>query len=62
MNTLREQLIEKGLSDARTGETDRQNTRTSTKSAERLSDRELRELMGINRQTHKRVGGRVRKR
>ena len=34
----------------------------SAKSKERLSSRELRELMGVNRDTYKRVGGAIRKR
>lgn len=59
---MQTELIEKGLSDARTGEIDRQNARTSIKSKERLSDREWRELMGTNRATHRRVKGRVKQR
>ncbi|MEK5038783.1 hypothetical protein [Sporosarcina sp. FSL K6-3457] len=62
MKTLREQLIEKGFSQARTSEIDQKNTRTSTKPKERLSDREWAELMGVNRGTHRRVKGRVKQR
>ena len=34
--------------------------RHSTKSKEKLSDADLRELMGVNRQTYKKVNGRVK--
>ena len=62
MGTLQSELVEKGLSDARTSEVERKNTRTSTKPKERLSDREWAELMGTNRATHRRVKGRVKQR
>lgn len=39
-----------------------QGTNIPAKSKERLSDRELADLMGVNRQTHKRVRGAIRKR
>lgn len=55
-------LNEKGLSDARTGEVDKKSTRTRGESSEQLTDREWAELMGMNRQTYKRVSGAIRRR
>lgn len=63
MRTLRDQLIEKGLSRPRAGEIDRKNTRTRDKREERMTDRELRELMGVNRPTYgRKKGGAFRQR
>ena len=61
MKSLQKELVEKGLSDARTGEVERKDTRTMGKS-EQLSDREWAELMGANRQTYKRKNGAIRRR
>ncbi|AMQ06748.1 hypothetical protein [Sporosarcina psychrophila] len=62
MKSLQTELVERGLSDARTGEVEQKNTRIRGKSSEQLSDREWTELMGSNRQTYKRVNGAIRKR
>ncbi|WP_432358816.1 hypothetical protein [Sporosarcina sp. UB5] len=61
MRTLQDQLIEKGLSRQRTGEIDRKNTRTRVKQSEQLTDRDLRELMGVNRDIYTRRGGAIRR-
>ena len=62
LKTLQTELVEKGLSeDCASGEKQK-NTRAKMKSSESLSDRELRELMGVHRDTYKRVGGAIRKR
>lgn len=63
MRTLKDQLIEKGLS-RRTGrEIDRKSIRTSDKQEERLTDRELADLMGVNRDVYRRgPGGAYRRR
>ena len=57
MGTLQDQLIEKGLSQPRTSEVDRKSIRTREKQSERMSDRELAELMGTNRPTYTRKRG-----
>ncbi|WP_421100966.1 hypothetical protein ACOKXV_11395 [Sporosarcina psychrophila] len=62
MKSSQMELVERGLSDARTGEIERKNTRTRGKSSEQLSDRDWAELMGVNRQTYTRKNGAVRKR
>lgn len=63
MRTLKDQLIEKGLSRPRTGEIDRKSIRTSSRREERLTDRELAELMGVNRDVYRRgPGGAYRRR
>ncbi|QNK90790.1 hypothetical protein H7992_13570 [Sporosarcina sp. resist] len=62
MKSLQTELVERGLSDTRTGEVEQKNTRIRGKSSEQLSDREWAELMGSNRQTYKRVNGAIRKR
>lgn len=65
--TLQEQLIDKGLVDTRINKSGTENRNIDTKSIksvrkERLSERELRELMGTNRDTFKRHRGSVRRR
>jgi len=63
MRTLQEQLIEKGLSRPRAGEIERKNTRARGKQSELLSERELQELMGVNRPTYgRKKGGAFRQR
>lgn len=62
MRSSQTELIRNGLLQACTGEVERKSTRASVKSSERLSDRDWAELMGVNRQTHKRVNGAVRRR
>lgn len=61
MRTLRTELIDKGLSDACTCEEEPKGI--NIKSKEKLSDRDLRELMGVNRDTFSRgKGGAIRRR
>ncbi|MET3657852.1 putative transglutaminase-like cysteine proteinase [Sporosarcina psychrophila] len=62
MKSLQKELVEKGLSDACTGEVEQKNTRTRGKSSEQLSHREWAELMGVNRDTFIRYRGSVRRR
>ncbi|MEK4403461.1 hypothetical protein MKZ26_03320 [Sporosarcina sp. FSL K6-6792] len=62
MKSLQTELVEKGLSDARTGDVVQKSIRTRVKAPEQLTDREWAELMGANRQTYKRVNGAIRKR
>ncbi len=62
MKSSQTELVEKGTSDARTGEVEQKNARTRGKLSEQQSDREWAELMGQNRDTFKRYRGSVRKR
>lgn len=63
MRTLKTELIEKGLSDARASEVEPKCINTNSKSKEKLSDKDLRELMGVNRDTFGRgKGGAIRRR
>lgn len=63
MRTLKDQLIEKGLSQVAGREIDRKSTRTRDKQEERLTDRELADLMGTNRPTYgRKKGGAFRQR
>lgn len=57
MKSLREQLVEKGLVQPVKREKERKNTKARKKRDERLSERELRELMGINMPTYGRARG-----
>lgn len=57
MRTLKDQLVEKGLSRSRTGELDRKSIGTRGKREERLTDRELADLMGVNRDRYRRGPG-----
>ena len=61
MRTLQEQLIEKGLSQVAGREIERKDTRARDKREERLTDRELAELMGVNRDIYTRRGGAIRR-
>lgn len=61
MRSLQSELLKHGFRPLRR-EVDRKDTRTSTKPEERLTDRDFRELMGQNRDTYKRVNGRIRRR
>ena len=62
MKSIQEQLIEKGLVQPVKREIEQKDTRTSKKRNEQLSERELAELMGTNRDTFKRHRGSVRRR
>ncbi|MFD1206655.1 hypothetical protein ACFQ38_16280 [Sporosarcina contaminans] len=63
MRTLKDQLIEKGLSRPRAGEIDQKSIRTRDRQEERLTDRELADLMGVNRDVYRRgPGGAFRRR
>ena len=57
MRSLQTELIEKGFSQARTAEIDRKDTRTRDEHTERLTARDLRDLMGSNRPTYERKKG-----
>lgn len=57
MRTLQDKLIEKGLSSPRTGEAERKSIWTRGKRSERMTDRELAELMGTNRPRYARKRG-----
>jgi len=63
MRTLKKELVDKGLSQASIQEVDKIGTRSSKKSKEKLSKRELQELMGCHRDTYSRAkGGALRRR
>lgn len=62
MRSLQTELIDKGLSQTRTAEIDRKDTRTRDKQSERLTVWEMRDLMGANRPTYGKVKGRVKQR
>lgn len=62
MKTLKDQLIEKGLAQSSLQIKEKLNTTTRDKQVGRLTRRELAELMGVNRDTFKRVGGAIRRR
>ncbi|PIC81046.1 hypothetical protein CSV75_04505 [Sporosarcina sp. P18a] len=57
MKSIQEQLIEKGLVQPVKREIEKKDTRTSKKRYERLSERDLRELMGENMPTYGRARG-----
>lgn len=63
MRTLQQELIDKQLSDGRIQEKQAEKVKVSKTSERRLSDWELAELMGTNRDTFRRVrGGAIRRR
>ena len=63
MKTIQEQLIEKGLARPVKREIEKNDTRTSKRQNERLSEWELAELMGTNRPTYgRKKGGAYRQR
>ena len=63
MRTLQDQLIEKGLTRPLTGEVERKSTKVKVKREKQLTDRELADLMGVNRDRFKRgPGGAFRRR
>lgn len=57
MKSLQEQPIEKGLVQPVKREIEKKNTRTSKKRNERLSERDLLDLMGSNMPTYGRARG-----
>ena len=57
MKTLQEQLIEKGLSQARIQEKKSSKDKPCKLPKETLSRREWEELMGVNRETYQKQGG-----
>jgi len=56
MRTLQSELVEKGLSKKQKEQTTNRNPQS-----EKLSRRELEDLMGMNRQTYRRVNGAIRR-
>ncbi|TQR21811.1 hypothetical protein [Psychrobacillus vulpis] len=60
MRTIQTELIEKGLKQPLIQEIDEKNTKTSKQIKERLTRRDIEDLMGCNRQTYQRVGGAIR--
>lgn len=63
MRTLQEQLTEKGLAQPVKREVARKDTRARKKRNERLSERDLRDLMGSSRPTYgRKKGGAIRQR
>lgn len=57
MRTLQEQLTEKGLVHSVKREVEQKGTKARTKRNERLSERELADLMGTRRPTYGRAKG-----
>lgn len=63
MKTLQSELIEKGIAKACTRETNHKSSKNKDKHSKRMTDKELRELMGVNRDTYRRgPGGAFRRR
>ena len=63
MRTLKNELVEKGISQTATQEIKEEKTNTNRKSKETLSQREWKEIMGFNRDTFSRgKGGAIRRR
>lgn len=62
MRTMRDQLVEKGIVVSLSAKEDVADKKVSKKPKEILTDRELAELMGVNRETYKKVGGAYRRR
>lgn len=62
MRTIREQFIEKGIVVSLSGNEEVTNTKTIKKPKEKLSRRELEDLMGVNRETYQKQGGAYRRR
>lgn len=62
MRTFRTEFARLGLSQPRRREVTLKSSETQDKPKERLTDRELRDLMGTNRQTYHRRNGAIRSR
>lgn len=62
MRTIQTELVQKGFADVLKHEIEKENSRTSKSPKERLTRKELEELMGCNRDTYKRVRGAVKRR
>lgn len=62
MRTFRSEFDRLGLLAARRREVVLKGSKTSSKREERLTDRDFKELMGVNRDTYKRKNGAIRKR
>lgn len=62
MRTLQEQLTEKGLAQPIKQAEVKNDTSFRKNREEKLTDKEWRELMGMNRDRYKRVGGAFRRR
>lgn len=60
MGTLQTELVEKGIKQAHIQEIDKECSKRSEQLNERLTRREIEDLMGCNRQTYRRVGGAIR--
>lgn len=61
MRSLQSELIRHGFQPSKR-RIRKKRTRTKGQCSEQLTDRELVELMGLNRDTYKRVNGRIRRR
>lgn len=62
MRTFRSEFSRLGLLQTRRREVTMKSSKTKGKKEERLTDRDFRELMGVNRDTYKRKNGAIRRR
>lgn len=62
MRTMQDQLVEKGIVVSLSAKEDAAETKISKRPKEKLSRRELEELMGVNRETYQKQGGAYRRR
>lgn len=62
MRTFKTEFARLGLSEPRRREVTLKGSKAKDKREERLTDRDFRELMGMNRPTYGRVKGRVKQR
>lgn len=62
MRTFKSEFARLGLLQARRREITLKSSKTSDKQEERLTDRDFAELMGVNRDTYRRVNGRIKRR
>jgi len=62
MGTIQTELVKKDFEDVLKQEIDKKNSNTSKKPKEKLTRKEIEELMGCNRDTFKRHHGAIRRR
>ena len=62
MRTLQSELADKGIWKSEEGKQNDRSDKSLKKVDERLTEKDLRDLMGLDRDTYKRVGGAIRRR
>lgn len=62
MRTIRSEFERLGLLQTRRREKPLKSSKATDKQDERLTERDFKELMGVNRDTYRRVNGRIKRR